>query len=97
MGKYCSKIDPIAFDKKVVIVGCSFAGFALAEKLWSTHEVIMIDKNEYFEYICTASRSLIDDSHFDQTALNYIQILRTHAKKVEFIHATLEEVFPEQN
>jgi NADH dehydrogenase FAD-containing subunit len=77
-------------DKKVVIVGASFAGLNLAEQLWDDFEVIIIDKNNYFEYICTATRSLIEEEHNDQISLSYSQMMRAHAKKASFIQGELE-------
>jgi NADH dehydrogenase FAD-containing subunit len=58
-------------EKKVVIVGASFAGLTLAEKLWDKFNVILIDKNEYFEYICTMARALIKDSYINDLTIRY--------------------------
>lgn len=43
--------------KKVVIIGGSFAGIAVASYLWDSMELLMIDKNDYFEYICNWPRA----------------------------------------
>jgi len=58
MGGFCSSKIPV-FDKKVVIVGASFAGLAVAEKLWDSFDVVIIDKNDFFEYTCTSTRGLV--------------------------------------
>jgi NADPH-dependent 2,4-dienoyl-CoA reductase/sulfur reductase-like enzyme len=36
------------FNKKLVIVGASFAGLAIAEALWDYFNVVIIDKNDYY-------------------------------------------------
>lgn len=64
MGGTCGK-STVVYDKRVIIVGCSFAGLTLAEQLWDSHDVTIIDKNDYFEYICTGTRSFVKDDHFD--------------------------------
>lgn len=71
MGSMCgSKVLP-QYDKKVVIVGASFAGLSVAEKLWDQFDVTIVDKNDYFEYICTNTRSIVEDEHMDEITLSY--------------------------
>ena len=78
MGNLCNKADTVVYDKKVLIIGCSFAGLTVAQQLWDTHQVTIIDKNDYFEYICTCTRSFVDDSQFDNISLSYVQMLKAH-------------------
>ncbi len=47
----CTSSIPV-FDKKVVIVGASFAGLALAELLWNSFQVVIVDKNDYYNFVC---------------------------------------------
>ena len=96
MGGFCTK-STVQYDKKVVIVGCSFAGLHLAEQLWDKFQVLIIDKNDYFEYVCTGSRSLVDDEHFDTTTLHYAQFIRSHSNKATFMQGVLEKIEPCQN
>lgn len=70
MGGLCTSA-PRQFDKKVVIVGASFAGLTLAEKLWDSFDVLLIDKSNFFEYICTNPRSLVEDEHINEITLSY--------------------------
>ena len=60
MGSLCSSAVP-KYDKKVVIVGASFAGLAIAEGLWDSFEVTIIDKNDFFENVCAVPRTLAKD------------------------------------
>ena len=80
MGGTCTK--PLAqYDKKVLIVGASFSGMAIAERLWDQFEVTIIDKNDYFEYSCTGSKSLVENEHLDHTTSNYSLLFRAHHNK----------------
>ncbi|CDW86381.1 pyridine nucleotide-disulphide oxidoreductase family protein [Stylonychia lemnae] len=96
MGGTCSKTQ-VAYDKKVIIVGCSFAGLTLAEQLWDYFDVTLIDKNDYFEYICTTTRSLVKDEHLDSITVSYVTMMRAHSKRAEFQQGTLMEIYPERN
>ena len=64
MGVMCSGSTSKS-DKKVIIVGASFAGLTVAEYLWDYFDVLIIDKKEHFEYTCTNTRSFVDSEHFD--------------------------------
>ena len=75
MGGFCTR-QVVKSDKKVVIVGSSFAGMAVAEQLWDEFDVTIVDKNEYFEFICTGARSLVSNEHFDSISMNYVTLLR---------------------
>eukprot|EP00347_Sterkiella_histriomuscorum_P010740 403375101 len=97
MGASCMKSNTVMTDKRVIIIGCSFAGLSLAEQLWDTHEVTIIDKNDFFEYICTGTRSFVDDDHFDEISVSYVSMMKAHSQRAEFVHGCLEEIFPEQN
>ena len=96
MGGSCTK-STVQFDKKVVIVGCSFAGLTLAEQLWDTYEVMIVDKNDYFEYVCTGSRSLVNDEHFNSTTMHLAQFVRSHSNKASFMQGVLEKIEPSEN
>jgi NADH dehydrogenase FAD-containing subunit len=81
MGGHQSK----KIEKKVVIIGASFAGLTLAEKLWDKFNVILIDKNEYFEYVCTNPRALVKDSYINDLTIRYQDIIASHQNKAQFI------------
>jgi NADH dehydrogenase FAD-containing subunit len=58
-------------NHRVVIIGGGFAGLALAELLWDTFSVVIIDRKDYFEYICTNPRALVRDSYIDDLTVPY--------------------------
>ncbi len=72
MGGLCMQ-TPVTqhLETKVVIVGASFAGLHLAEQLWNDFDVTVVDKNDYFEYICTGTRSLVEEEHLANITLSY--------------------------
>ena len=52
----------IKTDKKVVIVGGSFAGFNVASQLWDYADVTIIDQKDYFEYLLTIPKCFVRDN-----------------------------------
>jgi NADH dehydrogenase FAD-containing subunit len=46
-------------EKKVVIVGGSFAGISVLLNLLGKVNVVLIDKMDYFDYICIAPLALV--------------------------------------
>ncbi len=96
MGSTCTK-STVQYEKKVVIIGCSFAGLTLAEQLWDSFEVVIVDKNDYFEFICSNSKSLVNDEHFNNTSLHFAQYIRQHSNKATFMQGALEEIVPSDN
>ena len=90
MGSTCSRStvqDNTLHQKKVVIAGATFAGMVLAEKLWNNplFEVLIVDKNDYFEYKPTSGRLVVDDAHIDDITLSFRQIMKAHSDRVTFL------------
>lgn len=79
-------------EKKVVIVGASFAGLTLAELLWDFFEVLIIDRKDYYEHNQNSSAFLVDGERFDSATLSYNQIMRNHGKNANFVQGNLEKV-----
>lgn len=50
----------MADKKTVVVIGASFAGLATAKGLARTHNVVLIDRRDYFDMNFTAPRLLQD-------------------------------------
>lgn len=71
MGSFCSKSTTVQLNKKVVILGASYAGLNLAEQLWDNFEVLLIDRQEYYEYKQTNARLIVEDEHIDDITLSY--------------------------
>ena len=60
--------------------------------------MVLVEKNEYFEYICTGSRSLVSNEHFDDISISYSTLIRSHANnRVECINGTLEKILANEN
>lgn len=78
MGGLCTSANTRS-DKKVVIVGASFAGLSLAEKLWDHFDVLLVDKSDFFEFVCANPRTLVQDDIANEITIGYNQILRAHA------------------
>jgi NADH dehydrogenase FAD-containing subunit len=51
---------PRVNHSQVVVVGGSFAGLSVIEHLKDKFSnIVLIDKNDYFEYLCTNLRALV--------------------------------------
>lgn len=69
MGSTCTTYREKS-DKKVIIIGASFAGLSVAEHLWDHFDVMIVDRKDYFEYVCTNTRSFVDSEHFDNITID---------------------------
>ena len=79
-------------NKHVVIVGLSYAGFAIAEKLWDHFNVTCIDQNDYFEHICTSFKCSIDDKYHQEVLYSYDNMVKAYNNKFQFRQAKLVQV-----
>ena len=55
-------------------------------------KVTLIDRNDYFEYICTNPRSLVKESYINEITILYNEIGVANPGKFDFIQGTLEVV-----
>lgn len=53
-------------SKRVVIVGFSFAGLALAQSLWDHFTVTVIDAHDYWENISPSVKLTVDPEYADE-------------------------------
>ena len=81
-------------------MGCSYAGIILTHKLVSLDsrdqhiEILIIDKNDYFEHICTNMDSLTSDEHFDRTSIKMTKLRESfRTPYVHFKRAKLTKVY----
>jgi len=79
-------------DKRVVIVGASFSGLTVAERLWDNFNVLLIDRNDFFEYTCTNPRALVKSGQIEELTLQYQKLLRLNNNKADFLQAELKRV-----
>ncbi len=83
----------------MVIVGASFAGISLTRKLLTLDakdhqlEIVLIDINNFFEFICTTSVNLHDEHHFPRTSINFNKLRESfRSAKVSFKRGKLVKV-----
>ena len=89
--------------KKIVIVGSSFGGRTLVQKLQGLDpnedyiEILMIDKCAHFEYICSIYKLLVNND-FKKMTMDFKEGNKQFASKyVNFKQAKLTKVIPEKN
>ena len=72
-------------DKRVVIVGASYAGFTLAEYFWNDYRVILIDKKDHWEYVASTLKSSIDPTWHTKNLIKFSEVVKGHGQRFEFI------------
>lgn len=80
------------FNKKVVVVGGSFAGMTIAESLWDYFEVTLVDMKDFFEFNPANLRCAVDDQWIDNICLPYSDIVNGHPGKFNFVQGKLTKV-----
>lgn len=80
----------------MIIVGFSYAGFNLAQKVWDHFDVTVIDKNLYFEHICANVKTSVDADFTDKILYSYDMIAKSYPK-ITFKQATLIGVMQDNN
>ena len=74
-------------------MGGSFAGLEVARKIWEYCDVTLIDKNNFFEYTCTATRGFVSNKRIHDILIGYDKIFERAARnKVDFIQGSLLNV-----
>ena len=77
--------------KHVVIVGCSYSGFAMAELLWDHFKITVIEQNDYFEHVIANVKCQVDLEFIDKTLYSFEKVAATYPK-INFKQATLINV-----
>ncbi len=54
--------------------------------------MVIVDKNDYFEYVCTNPRSLVKEGYINDLLMSYTDIQKGNGNKFDFIQGTLEGV-----
>lgn len=85
---------PKIYLKRVVIVGGGFAGMELAKRLRDTHQVVMIDKNNYHTFQPLLYQVATAGIEADSIAYPLRKIFRSN-QHFHFRMTEAQEVFPE--
>jgi NADH dehydrogenase FAD-containing subunit len=60
----------------LVIVGASFAGLLLVDKLHHAFDITLVERKDHFEFICAMPNYLTDPEQFrDENAYQYSRML----------------------
>lgn len=73
-------------------MGASFAGLTVLRALHGDFNIILIDKNDYFEYTCTVARALVKESYINRITLQYAEIIKKNKWKITFKQGLLSKV-----
>jgi NADH dehydrogenase FAD-containing subunit len=88
--------------KKVVIIGASFGGRIITNMLLKCdpqekqYEIMLIDKNEHFEFICVNYMAMVEDTAFAQNSIKFEEAVKSYqSKRVCFKQGKLCKVLSE--
>ena len=90
--------------KKIVIVGASFGGHHMTSNLLkldpkeTMFEILLIDKNEHFEFICSNYQSYSDEESFKKNAIMFNEAVKSYeSSRVSYKQAKLTCVQNDKN
>ena len=90
--------------KKIVIIGASFGGKIMTNMLQQIdpnekqYEILLIDKNEHFEYICANFEMLANPNAFKDNAIKFEDAVKSYdSSRVTFKQGKLTNVLADQN
>jgi NADH dehydrogenase FAD-containing subunit len=90
--------------KKIVIIGASFGGNIMTKMLQQIdqeevfYEILLIDKNEHFEYICGNFEMLANPSSFGENSIKFSNAIESYnSSRVSFMQGKLTNVLAAQN
>jgi len=69
--------------KKIVIVGASFGGRLLTQKLQELDpmeeylDILLVDKSPHFEYICSNYKALTDEGVFEHNSIDFSEAIKS--------------------
>ena len=86
---------PAKTNKKVFIIGGSFAGFTLACQIWELCDLTIIDQKEFFEYTLTLPRCFIKDNDPNELLIPLQECRKYTGNKFNYIQGTLLNVLKE--
>ena len=90
--------------KKIVVIGGSFGGKYITNMLQQLDpkeiqfEVLIIDKNEHFEYICANFASLADENAWAKNTIKFTEAIKSYdSSRVTFKQGKLCNVLSDKN
>lgn len=90
-----------AEKKHLVIVGASFSGLLLLDKVKNDFNITLIDKKDHFEWICSLPKSVLQRDYFnDDATLDLKQCIegdRVFGENVQFLQGMLTEVVDQRS
>ena len=82
--------------KQLVIVGWSFAGLHLLDKVKNDYNIILVEKKDHFEWIWSLSQSILDLDYFsDNVTVNLKQCIETDqifGNNVSYFQGVMTEI-----
>lgn len=86
--------------KHLVIVGGSFAGFNLLQRVKNNFKITLIDMKEFFEWICSAPHSMLSDAKYfnDKATVDFhkmVEVDKVFGNNVTFVQGLLDELVDE--
>lgn len=70
---------------RVVIIGFSFAGLQIASMLWDQFDVVVIDKNDYFDNVCSGAKCLVDPDWNKEILFPFAEMEKAYESKYRFV------------
>lgn len=87
--------------KKVTIIGGSFAGLILLDKIKNDYDITLIEKKDHFEWICSLPHSIIDPQYFRNDATvdlkRCITIDQVFGNNVKYLQGMVTEISDEKS
>ncbi|CAI2367572.1 unnamed protein product [Moneuplotes crassus] len=82
--------------KRLVIVGGSFAGLLLLDKVKDDFEVVLIEKKDHFEWICSLPHSIVNPEYFNKDATvdlhQCLTVDRVFGPNVRYLQGMVTEI-----
>ncbi|CAI2368381.1 unnamed protein product [Moneuplotes crassus] len=82
--------------KKLVIIGGSFAGLLILDKVKEDFDITLIEKKDHFEWICSLPHSMVDLDYFENEATvdlkQCISVDRVFGPNVEYLQGMVTEI-----
>jgi NADH dehydrogenase FAD-containing subunit len=64
------------YDKHVVIIGGSYAGFTILNLLYKKAKVTLIDKKDHFECIFANMKTLVGDNDVNDFTISFEDVVK---------------------
>lgn len=75
--------------KTVVIVGASIGGLTIGDGLWNDHNVVFIDKKDYFEYTPGSVKFPTDPKFGSRMTTKFADMVTGFGNKFKYIQGSL--------